>query len=68
MKRVKCQSGITGWQDKLQNVYPNEKVWRAYAGMYGLHKRLGFRSMRAAWVANPTVQGSVIPSDYRRVK
>ncbi len=68
MKRVRCKSGITGWQDKLHSVYSSFDDFEGYAETYGLHTRLGFRSPTEAWIANPTVQGSVIPSDYRRVK
>jgi hypothetical protein len=56
-----------GWQDKLRNAYSSEEDWAAYALTYGLHERLGYASPEDAWEANPTVQGSVNPSDYRRV-
>ncbi len=68
MKRVKCKSGIEGWQDKLQSTYESFSEFKYYCSIYGLHKRLGFRSMISAWNANPTIQGSRIPSDFCVVK
>ncbi len=68
MKSVKCKSGITGWQGKLQEAYENYQEFVIYAKTYGVHTRIGFRSMKRCWAENPTVQGSVIPSDYCRVK
>lgn len=35
--------------------------------MYGLHARLGYTTALKAWHNNPEVQGSVNPSDFRRV-
>lgn len=64
---VKCKSGITGWQGRLQEQYLNFEEFLACSETYGLAKRLGFRTARAAWDANPMVQGSVIPEDYRVV-
>ncbi len=68
MKRVKCISGIEGWQDKLQNVYPNLDEFRDFASTFGVHKRLGFASPKDAWDANPVIQGSTNPVDYRSVE
>jgi hypothetical protein len=67
MRQVTCKSGLKGWQDRLQAVYLDIAEWRAYCRNYGLHRRLGYRSAKAAWKANPVVQGSVVPSDYRKV-
>ena len=36
--------------------------------MYGLHTRLGYKTIVGAWRANPVVQGSVDPSDFRVVR
>jgi hypothetical protein len=63
MKRVKCKSGIEGWQDKLQNVYSSFEEFEAYSDMYGIALRIGFISTKNAWDANPTIQGSTDPSD-----
>ena len=64
MKRVRCKSGIEGWQGRLHKVYANLGEWIRYSEMYGLHIRLGFHSPQEAWAANPLIQGSVIHTDY----
>lgn len=68
MKRVKCISGVEGWQDKLQNVYGSLDEFRDFASTWGVHKRLGFASPKDAWEANPVIQGSTNPIDYRCVE
>ena len=65
--QVKCKSGLRGWQSPLRDNYADFAEFERYAETYGLHRRLGYRSPRAAWNANPTVQGSVNPSDFRKV-
>ncbi len=67
MRQVRCKSGLRGWQDKLQNVYTSLTEFRQWNALYGLAQRLGYRSALAAWRDNPTVRGSVLPSDYCRV-
>lgn len=67
MKRVICKSGIEGWQGKLRKEYFDFEEFERYSTMYGLHTRLGYKSPATAWRANPTVMGSVIPSDYCKV-
>jgi len=65
---VTCKSGLRGWQSRLRDNYENSyECWYTYAEMFGLHTRLGFKSIRAAWEANPLIQGSVEPSDFQRV-
>ena len=56
------------WTGKLQDQYADFKEFHLYAELYGLHERLGFDTPEAAWEANPTVQGSVNPEDYKVVK
>ena len=68
MKRVKCKSGITGWQCHLQKNYANLEEFQSYNEIYFISKRLGYESAESAWEANPVVQGSTIPSDFRMVK
>jgi len=63
MKKVKCKSGIIGFQCKLKKNYSSFEEFESYNETYGIAKRLGFESAEAAWKANPTMQGSVIPSD-----
>jgi hypothetical protein len=53
---------------KLQNRYANFEEWEAYARVYNLAKRLGYASAKTAWKANPLIESSVHPSDYRVVK
>ncbi len=67
MKRVKCQSGIEGWQDNLQNVYGSLPEFRDFCRMYSIYKRLGYASAKDAWDANPLIQGSTNPDDLRVV-
>ena len=64
---MKCKSGLTGWQQRLRSIYVNFEEFEAYCRMYGLHIRLGYKTPTKAWRDNPLVQGSVEPSDYRRV-
>jgi len=68
MKQVTCNSGPKGWRDRLRKVYSSLEEFVAYDELYGLAERLGFKSAELAWAANPLVEGSVEPSDYRRVK
>lgn len=67
MKRVKCKSGIVGWQSKLQKNYSSFEEFEYYSGIYGIHKRLGFATAEVAWKENPLIRGSVIPSDLEVV-
>lgn len=68
MKRIKTNSGVTGWQAKLQKAYSSFEEFAAYCETYGINKRLGFKSVKACWDKNPTIAGSVIPGGLRRVK
>jgi hypothetical protein len=68
MKTVTCNSGLKGWRDRLRKVYSDLEEFIAYDELYGLAERLGFKSAKLAWVANPLVEGSVEPDDYRKVR
>lgn len=68
MKRVKCKSGLIGWQCRLRKNYASFEDFQANSEMWGVAKRLGFLSAESAWKKNPTIQGSVEPSDLRVVK
>ena len=57
-----------GWQGLLQANYQSFDEFESYCDNYGLHHRLGYDSVMEAWQANPTVQGSVLPSDFRKIK
>jgi hypothetical protein len=67
MKSIKCRSGLQGYQCRLQENYDSFEQWEAYADMYSLHLKLGFKSPKTAWDANPIIQGSVDPSDFRKI-
>jgi hypothetical protein len=66
-KDVICDSGIKGWQDKLQNVYQSLEELISYDNIYGICKRLGYEDPKKCWEENPTIQGSINPSDLKRV-
>lgn len=68
MKRVTCKSGLNGWQGRLHAVYTDFEQFEAYCATHAIHIRLGFSDIQRCWKANPTVQGSVNPSDLRRVR
>lgn len=68
MKTVTCKSGLKGWQGKLQKFYASFEEFEAYCMIYSNHKRLGYTTPRLAWDDNPTVRGSVNPSDLEVVK
>ena len=53
------------WRGKLRRQYSCFEEFREYSETYGLAARLGFKSARAAWAANPTVQGSTDPRDFK---
>jgi len=65
MKRVTCKSGLSGWKCRLQKNYSSFGEFKSYSEMYGLHVRLGFSSAEKAWKANPIVEGSTDPKDFR---
>lgn len=65
-KRIKTDSGLTGWKCNLQDNYSSFEDFEGYSNMYGLAARLGYTDNRECWEANPIVQGSVEPKDFRR--
>lgn len=65
---IKCKSGLRGWRKRLRKIYNSFEEFKSWAEIYGLHKRLGYTTPENAWKYNPIVEGSVIPSDYRRSK
>ena len=66
-RNVVCASGLKGWQGRLREPYLDFEEFVLNDEAYGLAARLGYPSATAAWEANPVVQGSVEPSDYRKV-
>jgi hypothetical protein len=67
MRHVRCKSGLRGWQAKLREVYKTFSDFADWCFIYNNHVRLGFDTPEAAWDANPIIQGSVDPSDYRKL-
>jgi len=56
------------WQSTLHENYDDDfGQWLAYSDMYGLAARLGYATAEEAWRANPTVQGSTDPTDFKVV-
>ena len=68
MKSVICKSGLSGHQGRLQANYDSFEEFVSYAETYGLHTRLGYKTIAGCWRSNPMIQFSVEPSDFRRVK
>lgn len=66
--RVKCKSGLMGWHSRLHTQYTNFLEFEKYSELVGLPQRLGYVSPEEAWKANPIIEGSVEPSDYRKVR
>ena len=65
--KVICKSGIQGWRARLRVVYNDFEDYYIMSKVYNIHKRLGYKTTRSAWNANPIVEGSVNPSDFRKV-
>lgn len=53
---------------RLRSNYKNFAEFEAYSTLYGLHKRLGYKSAKNAWRHNPRIQLSVDPRDYKKVR
>lgn len=68
MKTIIAESGIKGWQTRLQKNYNSFDEFESFCQVFNIHKRLGFKTIKSAWQNNPVIQGSVIPSDLKRVK
>jgi hypothetical protein len=68
MKQVKTSSGITGYQCRLKDNYSSLEEFEAYSNTFNLTEKLGFNSPAEAWEANPLIEASCNPEDFRRVK
>lgn len=66
--QVKCKSGLTGTRERLQARYQTLESFRNWADTYGIHTRLGYKTIEGCWRANPLIESSVNPSDLRVVK
>ena len=53
---------------KLQDNYENYEEFESYSEIYGLAQRLGFEGPKDAWDANPKIQWSTDPNDFKIVK
>lgn len=56
------------WKCRLRKNYDSFEQFKHYSEMYGLAQRLGFKTPEDAWSANPVIQGSVSPEDFKVVK
>jgi hypothetical protein len=56
------------WKGKLRDQYASFEEFKSYNNIYNLANRLGFKSVEEAWRVNPTISGSVNPTDYKRIK
>ena len=66
MKKVKCESGIMGWESYLQGVYVSKEEFLSYDEIYGIAARLGYKVPEECWRANPLIQGSTNPADLKK--
>lgn len=66
--RVRVTSGLIGYRCRLRASYDSFEQFEVFSEIYGLAERLGYLSAQAAWDANPVIEGSTIPSDFRVVK
>jgi hypothetical protein len=66
-KTVKLRSGLTGSQEKLQDRYVTLSSFRRYSEIYGIHLRLGYKTVESAWKKNPTIQSGVNGNDLCKV-
>ena len=62
-----CRSGLKGEQSLLQSRYADFADFEKYASMWSIHTRLGYKTIRRCWDANPLVQSSTNPADLCRV-
>jgi hypothetical protein len=67
IKPVRCKSGEMGEQYRIQDSYGSYEEFVSYCETYGIHTRLGFKTIKGCWRSNPLVQSSTNPSDLRRV-
>lgn len=65
--RVRTVSGIWGWRSRLRAQYASREEFACYDDAHNLAERLGYTSPGDAWNANPVIEGSTNPSDYRKV-
>ena len=64
-RKIQCDSGLMGWQDRLRKVYGSHGEFVSYDSIYNIARRIGFDCTEEAWDANPVIQGSTNPKDLR---
>ncbi len=67
MRNLKLKSGRYGWRGRLREVYANFAEFESYSRIYGIAKRIGYKTTAGAWRVNPIIEGSTNPVDLRRV-
>lgn len=65
-RTVKLKSGRTGWENYLKGVYANKEEFLQYNEIYDIAKRLGYNDPEKCWRANPLIQGSTNPQDFKK--
>jgi len=63
--RCRLKSKMMGWRQRLQTLYPSYEQWKHYSELYGLAQRLGFKSTKSAYNANPIIEGGLHNSDFQ---
>ena len=63
---VICKSGLSGWRNHIQENYSCFEHFEACCDAYGIHTRLGYKTIKGCWRANPLCEGSVLPEDFRK--
>lgn len=64
---VRTKSGLIGWRTRLRNNYNDLADFIQWSDVCALADRLGFKSAESAWKANPVIEGSTNPADFRKV-
>jgi hypothetical protein len=64
----KRQAKSNPWKARVRDTYSTLEELEAYDETYGIVKRLGYRSARRLWDANPMIGGSVYPEDLRVIR
>lgn len=54
------------WEGTLRDSYHNRfEMFESYSDLHGIAQRLGFESNKEAWNANPKIQVSSDPRDFK---
>ena len=66
--RIICKSGLSGDRHLLQSSYSSFAEFEAWDETYGISARLGYKTAKGCWRANPMIESSVDPADLRKAK